>query len=114
MEGSGKGNEKAYLAWTQPFHQLIFEHAGNHYLTASYTRYVGKIAALRTHLAKLPQHTESVVPGAPARFAAAVRKGNMMLSAPCRAHRPNPSSLQERHDRPRRHGRRLTPPYWLN
>ena len=52
------GNEKEYLALDTSFHQLIFEHAGNDYLTASYTRYVGKIAALRTHLAKLPQHTE--------------------------------------------------------
>jgi len=34
------------------------DHAGNDYLMASYTRYVGKIAALRTHLSKLPQHTD--------------------------------------------------------
>lgn len=53
-----KGNEKGYLELDTAFHQLIFEHAGNDYLTASYTRYVGKIAALRTHLAKLPRHTE--------------------------------------------------------
>ena len=53
-----KGNEKAYLALDTSFHHLIFEHAGNDYLTASYTRYIGKIAALRTHLAKLPQHTD--------------------------------------------------------
>lgn len=53
-----KGNEKGYLALDTSFHQLIFEHAGNDYLTASYTRYVGKIAALRTHFAKLPQHTK--------------------------------------------------------
>lgn len=52
------GNESGYLALDTAFHQLIFEHAGNDYLSASYTRYVGKIAALRTHLAKLPQHTE--------------------------------------------------------
>ena len=52
------GNEKAYLALDTAFHHLIFEHAGNDYLTASYTRFVGKIAALRTHLARLPQHTE--------------------------------------------------------
>jgi DNA-binding GntR family transcriptional regulator len=51
-------NEKGYLALDTAFHQLIFEHAGNHYLSASYTRYVGKIAALRTHLSQLPQHTE--------------------------------------------------------
>ena len=53
-----KGNEKEYLALDTSFHHLIFEHAGNDYLTASYTRYIGKIAALRTHLAKLPQHTD--------------------------------------------------------
>lgn len=53
-----RGNEKEYLALDTSFHHLIFEHAGNDYLTSSYTRYVGKIAALRTHLAKLPQHTD--------------------------------------------------------
>lgn len=53
-----RGNEKGYLSHDTTFHQLIFEHAQNDYLTASYTRYVGKIAALRTHLAKLPQHTD--------------------------------------------------------
>lgn len=52
------GNERRYLELDTQFHHLIFEHAGNDYLTASYTRYVGKIAALRTHLAKLPKHTE--------------------------------------------------------
>lgn len=54
----GRGNEKEYLALDTSFHHLIFEHAGNDYLTASYTRYIGKIAALRTHLAKLPKHTD--------------------------------------------------------
>ncbi|AXT36268.1 GntR family transcriptional regulator [Phaeobacter sp. LSS9] len=53
-----RDDEKGYLSLDTAFHQLIFEHAGNDYLTASYTRYIGKIAALRTHLAKLPQHTE--------------------------------------------------------
>ncbi|MEL7344189.1 MAG: GntR family transcriptional regulator [Pseudomonadota bacterium] len=52
------GDERRYLELDTKFHHLIFEHAGNDYLTASYTRYVGKIAALRTHLSKLPQHTE--------------------------------------------------------
>lgn len=52
------GNERRYLQLDTEFHHLIFTHAGNDYLTASYTRYVGKIAALRTHLAKLPQHTD--------------------------------------------------------
>lgn len=53
-----RGNEKGYLSLDTTFHHLIFEHAQNDYLTASYTRYIGKIAALRTHLAKLPQHTD--------------------------------------------------------
>ena len=52
------GNEREYLALDTEFHHLIFTNAGNNYLTASYTRYEGKIAALRTHLAKLPQHTD--------------------------------------------------------
>jgi len=47
-----------YLELDTQFHQLIFKHAANHYLSASYERYVGKIAALRTHLSSLPQHTE--------------------------------------------------------
>ena len=54
----GGKNERRYLELDTEFHHLIFVHAGNHYLTASYTRYEGKIAALRTHLAKLPQHTD--------------------------------------------------------
>jgi len=53
-----RGNEKAYLELDNTFHQIIFEHAGNDYLTASYTRFIGKIAALRTHLSKLPKHTD--------------------------------------------------------
>lgn len=53
-----KGNTKRYLELDTLFHQLIFKHAGNAYLAASYERYVGKIAALRTHLSGLPHHTE--------------------------------------------------------
>lgn len=52
------GEEKRYLALDTSFHHLIFTHSGNDYLTASYSRYIGKIAALRTHLSKLPHHTE--------------------------------------------------------
>ena len=49
---------KQYLALDTTFHQVIFEHAGNDYLAASYNRFVGKIAALRTHLSVLPNHTD--------------------------------------------------------
>ena len=72
-----KGDEKQYLALDTIFHQLIFEHAGNDYLTASYSRYIGKIAALRTHLSKLPQHTQLSF-DEHAGIAAAVREGNLM------------------------------------
>ncbi|CUH45540.1 GntR family transcriptional regulator [Ruegeria atlantica] len=69
-------DEKEYLALDTAFHQLIFEHAGNDYLTASYTRYIGKIAALRTHLSKLPQHTELSFEEHQ-KIAVAVRQGDM-------------------------------------
>lgn len=72
------GDEKAYLALDTAFHHLIFKHAGNDYLTASYTRFVGKIAALRTHLAKLPQHTHLSFKEHQG-IAAAVRKGDMTV-----------------------------------
>ena len=52
------GDVDKYLALDTEFHQLIFKHCGNDYLTASYSRYIGKIAALRTHLSKLPRHTQ--------------------------------------------------------
>jgi DNA-binding GntR family transcriptional regulator len=71
-----RGNEKGYLSLDTAFHQLIFEHARNDYLTASYTRYIGKIAALRTHLAKLPQHTDLSF-DENRKIAIAVREGNL-------------------------------------
>ena len=71
-----RGNEKEYLSLDTTFHQLIFEHAQNDYLTASYTRYIGKIAALRTHLAKLPQHT-ALSFDEHQKIAIAVREGDM-------------------------------------
>ena len=51
------GDETTYLALDTAFHQAIFQCCENDYLSASYNRYVGKIAALRTHLSALPQHT---------------------------------------------------------
>ena len=52
------GDEARYLALDTAFHQAIFGNCENDYLSASYNRYLGKIAALRTHLSVLPQHTE--------------------------------------------------------
>ena len=57
-EAQLKGRNATYLALDTSFHELIFKHCGNTYLAASYSRYVGKIAALRTHLSALPRHTE--------------------------------------------------------
>ena len=48
----------AFMALDNEFHNLVFGHAGNDYLTASYTRYAGKIAALRKLLSRLPKHTD--------------------------------------------------------
>lgn len=70
------GNEKAYLALDNLFHQLIFKYAGNDYLTASYNRYVGKIAALRTLLSQLPKHTDLSY-DEHAAIAAAAKKGDL-------------------------------------
>ena len=53
-----RGDMKEYLSLDTAFHQLIFVHSGNDYLRASYDRFLGKIAALRTHLSSLPQHTQ--------------------------------------------------------
>ena len=70
-------DEDAYIALDNEFHQLIFEHAGNDYLTASYTRYVGKIAALRKLLSQLPKHTDLSFDEHKA-IAEAVRKADLM------------------------------------
>jgi DNA-binding GntR family transcriptional regulator len=49
---------KAYLNEDTRFHQCFFDHCGNSLMAQNYGMFVGKIAALRTHLAHKPQHTE--------------------------------------------------------
>lgn len=49
---------KSYLAEDTLFHSRFFEFCGNSYLLETYQMHVGKIAALRTHLAQRPQHTD--------------------------------------------------------
>ena len=71
-----RGKMNDYLALDTEFHQLIFKHSGNDYLSASYSRFVGKIAALRTHLSSLPQHTQLSFEEHK-KLAKAVRNGNM-------------------------------------
>jgi DNA-binding GntR family transcriptional regulator len=49
---------KSYLAADTLFHLCFLENCGNSHLLETYKMHVGKIAALRTHLAQKPQHTE--------------------------------------------------------
>jgi DNA-binding GntR family transcriptional regulator len=59
MESARKRNDtKAYLRADTRFHQAFFRRCGNEYLVDTYELHVGKIAALRTHLAVKPLHTE--------------------------------------------------------
>lgn len=53
-----KGDERAYLKEDTVFHALFFDHCGNQYMRRAYDMVVGKIAALRTHLATKPLHTK--------------------------------------------------------
>lgn len=53
-----KGDLKAYLAADTDFHLRFLESCGNVYLLETYNLNLGKIAALRTHLAHKPQHTK--------------------------------------------------------
>lgn len=57
-EALAAGDLKAYLAADTRFHLHFFEFCGNTYLLETYQMHLGKIAALRTHLAQKPQHTE--------------------------------------------------------
>jgi DNA-binding GntR family transcriptional regulator len=51
-------NTRAYLNADTSFHEVFFRTCGNPLLADTYAIYVGKIAAVRTHLAVKPLHTE--------------------------------------------------------
>ncbi len=53
-----RGDQRAYLDLDTRYHAVFFEHCENGYLRDAYERNVGKIAALRTHLAVKPLHTK--------------------------------------------------------
>lgn len=53
-----RGDLKGYLNEDTAFHLSFFDHCGNSLMAETYGNFVGKIAALRTHLAHKPQHTE--------------------------------------------------------
>lgn len=50
-------DERAYLNADTDYHQVFFECCDNVYLESTYKLYVGKLAALRTHLSRMPDHT---------------------------------------------------------
>jgi DNA-binding GntR family transcriptional regulator len=49
---------RRYLALDTAYHAAFFAHCGNLMLRDTYDRLAGRIAALRTHLAQKPSHTE--------------------------------------------------------
>ena len=51
-------NMRGYLDADTAYHEVFFEACGNPLLAQSYGNYLGKIAALRTHLSVKPFHTE--------------------------------------------------------
>jgi len=51
-------DQKAYLAEDTNYHLCFFRSCGNTLMQQNYGMFIGKIAALRTHLAQKPQHTE--------------------------------------------------------
>lgn len=51
------GDERRYLDADTAFHTTLFDLCGNGYISEAYGLHLGKIAALRTHLAAKPGHT---------------------------------------------------------
>lgn len=51
-------DRRAYLRADTSYHEVFFAHCGNSYLRDTYALHVGKVAALRTHLAIKPLHTD--------------------------------------------------------
>ena len=59
MERSRAENDvRAYLSADTDYHRVLFACCDSPMLAEAYERYGGKIAALRTHLAAKPQHTD--------------------------------------------------------
>ncbi len=59
MEAARQGRDmRSYLNADTAYHQVFFRKCGNPLLADTYRIYLGKIAAVRTHLAVKPLHTE--------------------------------------------------------
>jgi DNA-binding GntR family transcriptional regulator len=57
VEAQERKDTRSYLHHDTQFHEVFFATCGNPLLEAAYGTHVGKIAALRTHLAMKPLHT---------------------------------------------------------
>jgi len=53
-----EADHRRYLSADTAYHEVFFQCCDNLYLQDTYSLHVGKIAALRTHLARKPHHTE--------------------------------------------------------
>jgi DNA-binding GntR family transcriptional regulator len=50
--------EDKYLDLDTDFHALFFKHCGNQFMNEAYRLIVARVAAVRTHLAAVPHHTQ--------------------------------------------------------
>jgi DNA-binding GntR family transcriptional regulator len=57
-EAQKQDDKRAYLALDTDYHGQFFEFCGNAYMADAYARIEGQVAAIRTHLAARPSHTE--------------------------------------------------------
>jgi DNA-binding GntR family transcriptional regulator len=57
-EAHGRGDIRSYLELDTAYHAEFFAKCGNSYMARAYDNIVGRIAALRTHLAARPSHTQ--------------------------------------------------------
>lgn len=57
-DAHGRGDIRRYLELDTAYHAEFFAKCGNSYMTQAYDNLVGRIAALRTHLAARPSHTQ--------------------------------------------------------
>ena len=57
-EARERGDVTEYLRLDTAFHEQLFSFCDNQYLADAYSLIVGKIAALRTHLSSMPEHTQ--------------------------------------------------------
>jgi DNA-binding GntR family transcriptional regulator len=53
-----KKGDNQYLDLDTDFHALFFKHCGNRFMDQAYRLIVSRVAAVRTHLATVPRHTD--------------------------------------------------------